>query len=238
MIFIPPTSGHVGQIAEQIPPIMVTIQQSPAGMPEWVKILITATAGALVGIVSSILMEYLKPYIAKRLLKKTVTAQLGKELLKNLNHVDAGKRIVEGAEGRSKGDREFALKSCGVLARSVESDRYDFYFAGEKAVVYELDEDESLSTFFKVVRQLAETEPEDKNYETVKRFFIMASHFGCTYVELHNLTYVPSMSPIEEAYSAVLASNSNEDEKPSDVSDESASLGAGGPPADEMPDWP
>jgi hypothetical protein len=216
MIFLPPIPGHASQVVQQIPPIVVTLQPPSGEMPEWVKILITAVVGALVGFISSILMEYIKPYIAKKLLKKTLSAQLAKELLKNLNHVEAGKRVIESAEKKAKDEREFALNSCCVLARLVESDKYDFYFASEKSAVDEIDEDGTLATFYKVVKQLAETAPEDKNYESMKRFFIMAAFFGHGYVELHNLTYISNKNPIEESYNAVLADNSNEEQKPSD----------------------
>jgi hypothetical protein len=43
--------------AQQLPPINVTVQQPAGGMPEWVKILISAGTGALFGVLSNIAME-------------------------------------------------------------------------------------------------------------------------------------------------------------------------------------
>jgi hypothetical protein len=55
-------------LAQAPPQIYVTVQQPAGGMPEWLKILITAGEGALVGICSNIAMEYVKPWVAKRVL--------------------------------------------------------------------------------------------------------------------------------------------------------------------------
>lgn len=54
------------QAAAQLPPIYVTVQQPAGGLPEWEKTLISAGIGALFGILSSIGMEYAKPWIANR----------------------------------------------------------------------------------------------------------------------------------------------------------------------------
>jgi class 3 adenylate cyclase len=45
------------QAAAQLPPINVTVQ-SPPGMPEWIRILISAGVGAIFGVGGNLVMEY------------------------------------------------------------------------------------------------------------------------------------------------------------------------------------
>jgi hypothetical protein len=84
----------VQQRAAQIPPeIHVTVQQPSGGMPEWVKILISALVGASFGILNSISMEYVKPWISRRLLKRTIKKHLNDEFLGNLTAIDAAQAV-------------------------------------------------------------------------------------------------------------------------------------------------
>jgi hypothetical protein len=70
------------QAAQSIPPIHVTIQ-SPPGLPFWQTTILSAVAGTFFGIASSIGMEFIKPHISSRLLKKTVLKQLDTEFREN-----------------------------------------------------------------------------------------------------------------------------------------------------------
>jgi len=83
-----------------LPPINITVQQPPAapGMSEWEKTLISAGVGAPFGILSILLMEYLKPYIAKRLTMKTVGDRLAAELFQNLSAIEALCRLFKAEE--------------------------------------------------------------------------------------------------------------------------------------------
>jgi hypothetical protein len=83
-------------LAKQLSPnLYVTVQPSP-GMPEWVKILITAAVGALVGIASNIAMEYVKPGIVKRQKRELIAQHLNAELCANMSAITAAKRVLEG----------------------------------------------------------------------------------------------------------------------------------------------
>src|SRR4051794_37652562 len=106
------------QVVAQIPPIQVTVQ-SPPGMPEWIKILITAATGALLGIISNIAMEYVKPWIARRQLRKTVTAQLMNEFRENVSIVAAARRILLRAEHDSKNARDTARQVATVILKAL-----------------------------------------------------------------------------------------------------------------------
>jgi hypothetical protein len=55
------TAGNPAVIVQQVPPQIQVNVAAPPGLPEWVKILITAGAGALVGIGSRIIARSREP---------------------------------------------------------------------------------------------------------------------------------------------------------------------------------
>lgn len=183
----------------QAPPhVYVTVQQ-PAGMPEWVKILITVTVGALVGIVSNIAMEYVKPWIAKRLMKRTVRTQIHAELLVAGSAAEAAQRILTSAAGKSEDGRRVALGYAELIGSVIESDRYDFYFTDQKALVYEIDEAKLIGTFYKAVKQATAAANGDR-FGSAKDLFTVAATLLKTYIASRKLNYVPDPHPAETAY--------------------------------------
>jgi hypothetical protein len=79
---------QTAQQAKQVAPnVYVTTQQPPGGMPEWVKIVISAAVGALFGIAGSVVMEFVKPKILNADLKRTVAFQLSWELDTNMRKI-------------------------------------------------------------------------------------------------------------------------------------------------------
>jgi hypothetical protein len=189
--------------AQHLPPINVTVQQPAGGMPEWVKILISAGVGALFGILSSIAMEYLKPYIAKRFLRKTVSAQVGAELVENLGEVEAAYRILEDAKNKSTDARRMANLNARMIGSSRKFDRYDHYFAEEKSVLYEIDEQQTLAAFNGALRSQSFSGAHDS--DELQRFFFMAAALGRLYITQHKLVFNPRASAFEDTYRGTLA---------------------------------
>jgi hypothetical protein len=163
-------------VAKQFPPINITVQQPP-GLPEWIKILITAGIGALVGITSNIAMEVLKPYIAKRLLKASVDKQLGDELMENLSQIEAVNRLLKSVDLTNPDDRELALDVAGIIVSGVQRDRYDFYFSTQKALFYEMDATRALSAFYNAAENLR-FKKDQKQAEDFIQVSMMASVLG------------------------------------------------------------
>ena len=204
-------------IAQQIPPIHVTVQQPAGNLPEWLKILITAGTGALLGIISNIAMEYVKPSIGKRLLKKTVAQQLSAELIKNLSAAEAGQRVLHSAEKKPKEDREYALTVGRLIVSGIKTDRFDLHFAENKSIVYELDANQSLETFYQLTRHLLTKPAEDQHYESTNQLFFMAATLGQAYLQSHRLKFVAVPNQLELAYQKVLAAHAAEEkERPED----------------------
>jgi hypothetical protein len=197
-------------------PIYVNVQQPPPGMPEWEKLLISAGVGALLGIISNIAMEYVKPWIAKRLLRRTVADQLAAELADNMNEVDAGKNLLEEEVSKPPNEQETVLTVIRISAGLVKSDRFDYYFAEQKAIVYELDEANLLVTFYKIMKSTLPLTSNPKNFTDTKQLFVMAHYMGKTYLAQHHRPFIPGESQIINAYRATR--NKNQDAPGADVS--------------------
>jgi hypothetical protein len=75
-----------------LPPINVTVQQPVSGMPDWAKI----GLGALLAILASVVVEIIKPYIAKTHLKSVIAGQMGAELTKNMGRLESAYRVLTG----------------------------------------------------------------------------------------------------------------------------------------------
>jgi hypothetical protein len=157
----------------QAQPTVVYVRDAAGGMSETAKILISATVGALVGIVSNIAMEYVKPWIAKQNLKKTVTLQLVTELAVNYNNIESGVRALEKVTD-SGADESRAMALAETILADIDTDRYDFNFASNKALVYEIDPRKRLITVYKALKA-ASMAAEKLNYKRMKVAFKMAS---------------------------------------------------------------
>jgi len=189
-------------LAKQVGPnLYVTIQPPPAGMPEWLRILITAFVGFAVGTVSGISMEFVKPKIAKRQLRKGVSEQLDDELMLNLSAMESGKRILTDARDKSEEKRRLALVYVSWIAQqSIKRDRYDFYLAGEKALVYQIDEKKFLAGFYGLVNEELVDLARKQNFAELLIRFGTASTMGRWYLQERKLELRPDWTVIEDAY--------------------------------------
>jgi hypothetical protein len=200
-------------VAQQIPPIQVTVQQAgtPPGLPEWIKILITAGVGAVFGFSSSVLMEFLKPYIAKRGLKKTIERQLGDELVKGLNELSGVTRTFKKVNLSDPVERKILGGYTRVMVNVVKRDRYDFYFATEKALVYEIDEGNLLGAFYSALTSLPKMTEDPDDAKELIQMLLMGSEIGKRYVEAHKLSYTPTRATLEGAYDAIRTHQASEE---------------------------
>jgi hypothetical protein len=125
------------QATQVVPDVHIVLQQPPAsGMPEWVKILISAGVGALFGILGSVVMEFIKPKISLATLKRSIATQLAFELRTNWSLVDDLSVTLT----------EVPVPENHTLCKNVidstdglQWDRYEFYLSEERGCVYEMD---------------------------------------------------------------------------------------------------
>ena len=123
------------------------------GMPEWVKILISAGVGALFAILGSVLMEFIKPKISNATLKKAIAQQLSYELVRNWYVIDdLSKALAEAPKPAPHVLSQAVLKDTGRL----KWDRYEFYLAEERGCIYEMDPYSLFQSLLKIPTEMVE----------------------------------------------------------------------------------
>lgn len=180
-------------------PVHVILDQPPS-LPDWEKVLITASAGAVFGIVGSIAMEFLKPLIAKSTQRKTIRKQLGAELLDNMNNIEAAIRVAADVKDKPAGQQAGAMNLCGVLIDSCKMDRFDHYFAEEKSLVYEIDDDKILQGLYALLKGPIQPAVQRRDLPELTQLLAAAGGLADGYIKQQKLTYVPAENTIEQIY--------------------------------------
>lgn len=135
------------QAVIQAAPNTIYVREAP-GMPEWVKILISAGTGALFAILGNIAMEFIKPTIARRSSKREVRKQLLYEVRENVRLLDQVRTILK-EDPPPKNRIPHAL---AVLKR-INDERYRFYSTEEMIFVYEIDRGKNLEKLYRLSKR-------------------------------------------------------------------------------------
>jgi hypothetical protein len=178
-----------------LPPINVTVQQPAGGMPDWAKIAI----GALLAILTSLVVEIVKPSIAKASRKRDIARQVDPELMNNMATVESSYRVLRSTDPSVNVEAQVGLAQR--ILQVLRSDRYDLYFGTEKGVVFDLDEDQLLQRFYDVVSQLnLGHDLQGLAHWTATELGLLlraAIDAGQKYIQRHKLKYHPTPNPLE-----------------------------------------
>ena len=175
---------QAAQQAKQISPdIYVTVQQ-PAGLPEWVKILLSAAVGAMFGLAGSLSTEYVKPWIARLHTRKNMIPQLNDEFLNGFERVKDARRLLETPRENENGERLMA----GLMLATITRDRFDYYFSEQKELVYEYDK--NLVAFYNLISMVRTFVDHNRDKE-IPELVRTASQLAQSYIAAHGLTDVP-----------------------------------------------
>ncbi len=191
--------------SQQLPPISVTVQQPPS-WPVWLTTLFSAGVGAALGIGSSILMEYVKPLLAKRREKKLVVGQIGAELMENLSAFEAAQRIFQKAE--TKNEKQVALMIAWCVSASIKTTRFKLYAEKYNDLVHEVDPDSAIAGVYEVIQNLPATmreQSEEMQFDFAKSFFGTATEVSNECLQKNNLPYKPSSTLYERIYTAAVS---------------------------------
>jgi len=183
-----------------IQPINVVVQQPP-GLPVWIATLFAAAVGAVFGIGSSLLTEYLK----HRLRVRKVGRQLGKELMRNMDQVGSGARILNYAKQKKIEDKTDAVWFVRANLLPVNSERYDHISSADTDLMYEIDESKNLNQFYSLAKSIAfvdsgSDQAERHNFMRLNVTLDSMAFWGRKFIEEHRLKYVPVESTAENAY--------------------------------------
>jgi hypothetical protein len=185
------------QLTKQVAPqIYVTVQQ-PAGMPEWVKILITAVVGAIFGIVSAPLTELAKTFILRIPTRRRIKAQLVDELIGNLDKVEQATSEILSLPKATKPEISRCLGLSEATVHELHTDQFDHYFVAEKAIVYEIDPDRNLAEFYKRIKESSEAVP-DLDLDFVIESFKVAVLLAVRFLRQNNVVHIRKSTLYEQ----------------------------------------
>ena len=168
-------------------PITVIVQQSP-GLPEWIRILITAATGAVFGIGSSVATDFVKTTLATKKLRKDIAAQLTAELTLNLDRIGTGARILSTPGREVEGVELKRLGTMSLILDDINEDRFRHFFEEQKTLVYEFDRKNTLSEFYKICKKASEIIREG-NYDLIAVQFKLATLMGHQFLRDHGIKY-------------------------------------------------
>jgi hypothetical protein len=139
---------------DPLPPINVVVQ-NPPGMSEWAKTLLSASVGFIFAMVASVVMEYLKPWIAKGSLRTTIAAHVGEEVLINLNLLEGALKVLLEVQADKPGFQSDDVETVGkMLKDQLSTDCFDNYFGTHKELVYESKRGRELIEFNRFIKTI------------------------------------------------------------------------------------
>jgi len=169
-------------IVQQVPPQIQVNVQMPPGMPEWLRIVISAAVGALFALAGSLVGEYVKPWIAKRHARKSMIPQLNEELLGNVRVIENAKAVLAGSGGREDAKEMIA----GLMLTMMRRDRFNYYYVEQKSLLYEYDK--RLVELYSLP-PMAQTFLVNSRDGEIPKILKIADELVKNFIEAHNLVY-------------------------------------------------
>jgi hypothetical protein len=181
-----------------IPPIHVTVQQPP-GLPFWETTVISAVVGTFFGISSSVAMEFVKPEIARRLLRKTILKNLDQEFRENYAALLDAVEIMRDYDTASEDLKAGIEMAMAEIRRCITKERYTHYKDREKALFFEADEGYRLGKFYVLLDRAFQAFP--RNRELI----LVAVGFGKDHAEMRGMPAIEPLGIFAKALRALKA---------------------------------
>jgi hypothetical protein len=174
--------------AEKIPPIYVTVQQPASAFPEWVKILVSAGVGAVLGMLSSVVMEYWKPHIGRLSTRKSVASRLGNELMGNLAVIESCVGIC--MDAAEKADEQAKRRALDAFGMTYLQDKWLEYYLKENGdIVYDIDPGMKLVYLYDTAKRDVAAAVGKKDFWKIRFLLETMAEIGKKYVADHKLRY-------------------------------------------------
>ncbi len=178
------------------PPINVVVQ-NPPGMSEWAKTLLSASVGFVFAMVASVVMEYVKPLIAKRSLQQGMSSHLREEAMLNLNLLMGAMNAIHHVNAQTFGFAPEDLHNAGlVLVEQLNSERFDLYFTDHKLSVYEQTGHRELIRFYKLIGGILSV-VEHRRWISLRPTIHEAIEKGRKYFADQGIDFVREQTPID-----------------------------------------
>jgi hypothetical protein len=116
----------------------------------------------------NIILEFVKPLLARRITKRRVKRELTTEFLANFEKVETAIYILDDATQKAGIYTNKALETAPLLLTTFRSDRYQKHFEDEKSIYYEIDEGGALTNFYATAEENMPDALELKNLGLIK----------------------------------------------------------------------
>lgn len=186
------------QAVTQPPPNVIYVREAAGGMPEWGKILVTAAAGAVIGILSAPASELAKGFVLHFPKRRKIRAQLLDELIENLDKVEAATSKILESPKQAVGDRAHCIGRALVTVKKLRTDQFDHYFAAEKAIVYEIDPARDMAEFYRLLRDSIEDSETHPDLDFVVASFKMAILLAVRFLRRNGIQHTRQSTLYEE----------------------------------------
>jgi hypothetical protein len=149
----------IPQLMASPQPLHVIVDQAPivSGTPEWIKVLVSGGIGTLFGLISGVFMEYLKPKMFSRKVRKEMIEGIQAELVDNLDLVNSLWTYLSSSDEFTAHDdiNDIVARTVSIL-KETNRDRYKFYLDEHKTLLYSVDKQKHLAVFYKNLDTTAE----------------------------------------------------------------------------------
>jgi hypothetical protein len=128
-------------------PLHVVIDQTSSPTPEWIKTLVTAGIGAVLAILSTVVIEPLRATVLQGCAVRRLRKKMCSEVTENVRILDA---ILQGLKLSPVIDQvhqDMLSASIKGLLTGVTSDRFDFYKEKSRDALFDLKAYDDLRTF-------------------------------------------------------------------------------------------
>jgi hypothetical protein len=170
------------QAIPQLQPIQVTVQQPP-GMPEWIKILITAAVGVVAGVVSNSLMEIVKPRIANAMDRAMLNAKLLPEFKRNMGIMEAALEKIRPSSKPEPGWRAVATTDVFLLVLHIRNARFKLSTETNLSLLLEVDPERRLTTFYDIAKEKLPKALELYDYRLIEELLEASVRIGREFLE-------------------------------------------------------
>jgi hypothetical protein len=209
----------------QAAPNTIYVRDAAGNMSEWKRIAITAAVGTLLGVLSSLLVEMLKPRMEEARQKRRVSKQLIGELEKNLARLTLfrnSKNVVQLVVALSAVafpgldsvldvlGALIPVSVIGLLVGRIDDEIYQEYLRKDRLLMREIDSGGHLKKFYKImkvqflqsIKTTNQTAPVKK--DRVYALIDDAVRQGQKFIEAEESTWIKLVRKIRESRSSPL----------------------------------
>ena len=144
-------------------------------------------------------MEFVKPRIASRLLKKKILEQFDKEFCENYRALLDVVEIMKDYDGGSAEIKECITHVVREIGGSITQERFNYYKDNEKAAFYDADDGYRLAKF-NLISQIA-----FQQFPKQQELILVAMQFGAEHAQLRGIPEVQPLGVFVQQFNALKA---------------------------------